>query len=416
MYGEIIAVGEEVLAGDVINSNAAVISNKLADIGVFCRFHSVVGDIEEDIHRQLAISATRSKLIILCGGLGPTKDDLTKEALASFLHRNLYEDPKIVEDIKVWFAGRNVAMSQNNFKQALMIDGGESLINANGTAPGVYIQENGIHYFLLPGPPNELIPMFEQCALPKIKPFVREMIISKTFKLVNIGESTAVTILDDIMEASEDFILAPYAKMREVHIKATAIGSDLALLENRIKSVEAIIEDRLGPYIYSKDGRDLNQVIIDLLKEKAKTVSTAESCTGGLIASSFVDKAGVSSVFMEGLVTYSNESKMRQLKVESDIIRTYGAVSEETAYAMVKGLLDLTGTDYGIAVTGIAGPDGGTEEKPVGLVYISLGLRSNQEEKDQIFVFEHRFMGSREKIRNQAAKSALIHLWDKLTS
>lgn len=410
MYGEIIAVGEEVLAGDVINSNAAVLSQKLAELGVFCRFHSVVGDIEDDIVNQLKLAVKRSKVILLCGGLGPTKDDLTKEAVAKFLNRNLYEDPKLVQDIKSWFVGRNIPLSANNFKQALMIEGASSLINSNGTAPGVYVVYKDVHIFLLPGPPNELIPMYECCVKTKIAPLVNERIINKTYKLINIGESQAVTILDDIMEASDDFILAPYAKLREVHIKATAIGEDVQQLKQRIEAVDLIIKERLGSHIYSEDGSDLIDVIIQLLKERGETISTAESCTGGLVASSFVDKAGASSVFMEGLITYSNESKRKQLHVDSLLLETYGAVSAETAKAMVKGLLNESNTTYGISITGIAGPDGGTEEKPVGLVYISIGTLNN------IQVFEHRFMGNRDKIRAQAAKHALIHLWGVLTN
>lgn len=408
MYGEIIAVGEEVLAGDVINSNAATISRSLSEIGVFCRFHSVVGDIEQDIIKQLELAVNRSKIIVLCGGLGPTKDDLTKEAVASFLNKDLIEDPELIEGIKAWFVGRNYTPTINNFKQGLMIEGGKALINSNGTAPGVYVRYKDCHLFLLPGPPGELIPMLNHCVIPIIKPLVTTKILSKTFKLINIGESNAVTLLDDIMEASEDFILAPYAKPREVHLKATAIGEDLEVLKERIKKVETIIYERLGEHVFSNNESDLVDVVINILKDKGLTLATAESCTGGMIASSIVDKPGVSSVYTQGFITYSNESKINLLGVSESIIAKYGAVSEECAKAMVEGLLSKSGADYGISVTGIAGPDGGSTEKPVGLVYIGIGTPKG------VRVYENQFMGNRDKIRTQSAKVAMTHLWEVL--
>ncbi len=408
MLGEIIAVGEEVLAGDVINSNAATLSRKLSEIGVFCRFHSVVGDIVGDITKQLELAVNRSKVIVLCGGLGPTKDDLTKEAVASFLNKELYADEKLMEGIKAWFVGRNYTPTKNNFKQGLMIDGGEALINNNGTAPGIYVKHNECHLFLLPGPPGELLPMLENCVIPVIRPLVKSKIVSKTFKLINIGESNAVTILDDIMEASEDFILAPYAKLREVHLKATAIGNDILVLNAKIKRVEDIIYERLGEYIYSDNAMDIVDIVIHKFKDKGMTLATAESCTGGLIGSMIVKKPGASVVYTQGFITYSNESKIKLLGVSKDIITKYGAVSEPCAREMVKGLLAKSGADYGISVTGIAGPDGGTSEKPVGLVYIGIGT------SDGVRVYEHYFKGNREKIRIQSAKVAMTHLWSIL--
>lgn len=408
MLGEIIAVGEEVLSGDVLNSNAAAISSRLADIGVFCRFHSVVGDYEEDIVTQLEMASKRSQIVILCGGLGPTKDDLTKESVAVFLGKLLYEDSALKERIDTWFAKRNYKPSANNYKQALMIEGGKSLVNQNGTAPGVYIEAENVHYFLLPGPPNELLPMFEACVLPVIKPMVSEKIMTKTYKLVNIGESAAVTIIDDIMNSEGKHILAPYAKLSEVHLKATAIGSDSRIMNQWMDMVEKRIHERLGQYVYSTSDQDLVDVVIDLLKKHGMTIGTAESCTGGIVADSFVNKAGVSSVFMEGAVTYSNKSKVRNLGVDEGLLDQYGAVSEEVAYAMVEGVMNRFGVDAGISITGIAGPDGGTEEKPVGLVYIGIGL------KGKIKVVKHNFLGNRDKIRQNAAKRAIIGLYDEL--
>jgi nicotinamide-nucleotide amidase len=408
MIGEIIAVGEEVLAGDVVNSNAAVISRTLAEAGVFCRFHSVVGDIERDIIHQLELASKRSDFVILCGGLGPTKDDLTKETVAQFLNKSLYTDETIVEKINSWFLGRGIQPTENNFKQALVIEDSRVLGNLNGTAPGAYIASEKVHYFLLPGPPNELIPMLNLSVMPIVKEISKDIILSKTFKLLHIGESHAVTILDDLMEASEDFILAPYAKLSEVHIKATAIGTDMELLESRIHGVAVEMHHRLGDHIYTSEDEDLVDVILWKLLSNQATLSTAESCTGGLLSNWFVEKPGVSQVFLEGSVTYSNQSKENRLKVAHDTLVNFGAVSSEVAKAMVEGIIQTSGSTYGISITGIAGPDGGNEEKPVGLVYIGVGSGSMCE------VYEHRFLGNRDKIRNNAAKWALIHLWDFL--
>lgn len=408
MIGEIIAVGEEVLSGDVVNSNASVISRALADNGVFCRFHSVVGDIESDIINQLSLASKRCDIIILCGGLGPTKDDLTKETVAKFLNKSLYTDSDIVDTINGWFAGRGIEPTENNYKQALVIEDSNILKNENGTAPGVYISSNNVHYFLLPGPPNELIPMLNDSVLPIIKTVSQDIIASKTFKLLHIGESQAVTILDDLMVSTDDFILAPYAKLSEVHIKATAIGKDKEVLEKRINLTALELYKRLGNHIYTDENMDLLDILIQRLTSIKATLATSESCTGGLLSNWFVEKPGVSSVFLEGVITYSNQSKEQRLKVPHEALEAHGAVSKEVANLMVKGLLQTAGSTYGISITGIAGPDGGTDEKPVGLVFIGVGNES------RIDVFEHRFLGNREKIRNNAAKWALIHLWDFL--
>jgi len=408
MIGEIIAVGEEVLSGDVINTNAASISTKLADIGIFCRYHEVVGDVFKDIKKQFKKALKRSDIIIFSGGLGPTKDDLTKEAVAQYLGKKLYMDEALKAEMLVWFANRNYKLTENNLKQALTFQGAKALKNNNGTAPGFYIKVKESHVFLLPGPPNELIPMMEESVIPMIDPLVKETIVSRTFKLVNIGESAAVTVLDDIMESSRDFTLAPYAKMREVQLKATAIGEDINELYRKINGVEKIIYDRLGEYVYTNENKELIDVIFELLYSSKKTLSIAESCTGGLIAESFVDKAGASAVFSEGFVTYSNESKIKRLNVQKETLDTFGAVSENVALEMAKGLIHNCDTDFGISVTGIAGPDGGTEEKPVGLVYIGIGTKTDT------YVYEHRFGGSRSKIRQQSAKCAWIHLWEIL--
>jgi nicotinamide-nucleotide amidase len=405
MLGEIIAVGEEVLSGDVINSNAAYISSQLSEIGVFCRFHAVVGDIEEDIIEQLDQACQRSKCIVLCGGLGPTKDDLTKEAVARYLKKPLYEDLEMRAQIDSWFKGRHQAPTENNYKQALMIEGGEPLKNGNGTAPGVYYNHQGIHIFLLPGPQGELKPMFENCVLPRMNKNIDKSIQTVTFRLIDIGESKAVTILDDLMGASERLIVAPYAKLREVHIKVTSIEDTAKENEAAIQPIRDEIYRRLGQFIYNETDKELVEVVLDKLNKKNQTLSVAESCTGGLLSNFIVAIPGSSAVFKEGIVSYSNDSKIHRLMVASDLLKMHGAVSKEVAKAMAAGVSQTLETDYSVSITGIAGPDGGTPEKPVGLVYI--GIKT----PETVLVKEYNFMGSRQKIREQSAKSALIDLW-----
>ncbi len=408
MLGEIIAVGEEVLSGDVINSNAAYISSQLSEIGVFCRFHTVVGDIEEDIIEQLDQACQRSKCIVLCGGLGPTKDDLTKEAVARYLKKPLYEDLEMRAQIDSWFKGRHQAPTENNYKQALMIEGGEPLKNGNGTAPGVYYNHQGIHIFLLPGPQGELKPMFENCVLPRMNKNIDKSIQTVTFRMIDIGESKAVTILDDLMGASDRLIVAPYAKLREVHIKVTSIEDTAKENEAAIQPIRDEIYRRLGQFIYNETDKELVEVVLDKLKEKNQTLSVAESCTGGLLSNFIVAIPGSSAVFKEGIVSYSNDSKIHRLMVPSDLLKMHGAVSEEVAKAMATGVSQTLETDYSVSITGIAGPDGGTPEKPVGLVYIAIKT------PNIVLVKEYNFMGSRQKIREQSAKSALIDLWHML--
>ncbi len=405
MLGEIIAVGEEVLSGDVINSNAAYISNQLSTIGVFCRFHSVVGDIEQDIIEQLDRACKRSKCIVLCGGLGPTKDDLTKEAVAKYLNKPLYEDVQMRAEIDAWFQGRNQKPTLNNYKQALMIQGGESLKNGNGTAPGVYYNHQGIHIFLLPGPQGELKPMLEHCVLSRMQKNIDKSIQTVTLRLVNIGESKAVTILDDLMCSTERLIVAPYAKLREVHIKITSIEDTP---EENVQAISPLCEEiyrRLGEYIYTKDSQELVEVLLDKLSANKQTLSVAESCTGGLLSDYIVSIPGSSQVFKEGVISYSNASKIQRLKVDKELIDTFGAVSKEVAESMARGVSEALNTDYAISITGIAGPDGATPEKPVGLVYI--GIKT----PEKITVKKYNFMGTRQKVREESAKSALIDLW-----
>lgn len=405
---EIIAVGEEVLSGDVINTNAGLISRYLAEAGVVCRYHSVVGDNPTDIIAQLQLASGRSSIIVLIGGLGPTEDDLTRESVAAFVGKPLVESPVLKQQLEQWFKHRNYPITANNYKQALVIEGAISIPNQNGTAPGMHLEYQQNHLFLLPGPPRELKPMVEQYMLPLLRKRNHQIIVSKTFKLINIGESTAVSMIPDLIQDTPEFRLAPYAKLREVHLKATSMGQNQLSVNRRMEEISAQLKQRLGQYIYTDTEQDLMDVIVEQLIRQKQTIAVAESISGGQIASMFVDKSGVSQCFQEGLVVYSNAAKQQRLGVKEQTLQEHGAVSRPVAHQMAAHLVQQTGYDYAIATTGIAGPTGGSPEKPIGLVYIAVGSQN------QIEVFEHHFSGDRKNIRDLTAKTAVIHLYNRL--
>lgn len=411
--GEIIAVGEEVLAGDTINTNAAYLSQELAKYGVFVRYSSVVGDDEGDIRNALELAICRSEVIVFSGGLGPTKDDLTKETVAKFFHSELVEDEISLNNIRDIFTKRGLPYTENNLKQGLIPKNGEALFNSNGTAPGVYIQsiesELCPQIFLLPGPPRELCSMFTEQVAPRLHQFQKYQIVSKTIRLIGIGESLVASKLDDILGYRDDRIVATYAKTGEVHVKVTIIHEELERCHQEVASIVSEIESILGDFIYSQKDEGIADTIIHRLTELKRTLITAESCTGGMLSSELIQVPGASKVFLEGLITYSNESKNKYLGIEWELINTHGAVSKEVAYAMVEGLKRLCPqADYAISITGIAGPEGGTLEKPVGLVFI--GLLS----PEGIDVYRNQFHGDRMKIRESSVKFALTQLYKKL--
>ncbi|MBN2222091.1 MAG: competence/damage-inducible protein A [Vallitaleaceae bacterium] len=411
--GEIIAVGEEVLAGDTVNTNAAFISQELSKVGVFVRYSSVVGDDEKDIQFALQQAIERSEVIVFSGGLGPTKDDLTKEAVAHFFHSPFFEDAQSLVNIQEIFMKRNLPFTENNMKQAMIPKNGQALFNKNGTAPGIYIEDKEHELcpqiFLLPGPPRELQPMFYDEVIPRLRLKQKHQIYSKTLKLIGIGESLAASQIDDLLVYEDHCIVATYAKTGEVHIKITVIDETIESCQRQVQLIESKINQILGPYIYSNEDFDLPEVIIKEMIRQNKKLVTAESCTGGMLSSELIQVSGASHVFMEGFITYSNDSKSRYLGVDPQLILEKGAVSEEVAYAMVQGLKDTCPeADYAISITGIAGPEGGSALKPVGLVYIGL-LTDNG-----IEIFENQFHGNRMKIREASVKFALTQLYKKL--
>ncbi len=414
MTVELISVGTEILLGNIVNTNAAYLAEKIALLGLSCYHQSVVGDNEERLEDAIRLALSRSDIVILSGGLGPTKDDLTKEVTAKVFGRELYEDAHSKERIQAYFDKRRAQgreITANNWKQALVPEGAIVVDNHNGTAPGIILEdkEKGKTAILLPGPPGEIKPMFERDIAPYLNRLQPEGIYSKMVKICSIGESQAETMVADLMDEQSNPTLAPYAKTGEVHFRVTAKAADEESARRLMEPMLAELEKRFGDYIYTMDEEvTLEEAVVGMLRERQMTVTTAESCTGGLLAGRIMNVPGASNVYKEGYITYSNEAKEKLLGVEHSTLESVGAVSPETAEQMARGAARQAGADAALSVTGIAGPDGGTPGKPVGLVYVGCCVRG------KIRVEEFRFTGNRSKNRDYAVVRALTLLREEL--
>ena len=377
MTVELISIGTELLLGNIINTNATYLSIQCAKLG-FTLYHQItVGDNEVRLSDVIKTAQDRSDIIILTGGLGPTSDDITKETLAKVVGRELVMDEHSKERIlsyykqlyaydtnKVLPKGLEL-ITENNWKQALKIRDSIVIDNDNGTAPGYIVEDKNKIFILLPGPPGEMIPMFENHILPYLKKLQDKVFLSKMVKICGIGESKAETMIMDLIKSQTNPTIAPYAKSGEVHFRITAGADKEEEAEALIKPIIKELKARFGNNIYTtREDITLEKAVIDLLINYKLTLATAESCTGGLLSGRIVNVAGASQVFTEGFITYSNQAKIKYLNVNPDTLNTYGAVSEETAKEMALGLIKTTGCDVAVAVTGIAGPDGGTKENP----------------------------------------------------
>ncbi|MCR5459879.1 MAG: competence/damage-inducible protein A [Acetatifactor sp.] len=403
MTAEIICVGTEILLGNIVNTNAAYLAEQLAGLGISCYYQTVVGDNGERLLETLELAAKRSEIIILSGGLGPTQDDLTKETVAKFCGKKLLMDEKSKKQIAEYFEKRKMKPTENNWKQAMLPDGARVFENHNGTAPGMAVETKKNKFILLPGPPEELKLMFEESVAPYLKEQSPFVILSQTVKTCGLSESFVEEQLRDLIDKQTNPTIATYAKTGEVHVRVTAKADSQKEASKLIKPMVKELKSRFGNDIYSTDdGVTLEKALADLLQSAGLTISCAESCTGGLISATLINVPGISELYKAGFVTYSNKAKRKLLGVKKGTLEKYGAVSSQTAQEMVKGLLAETKTDVGIAVTGIAGPDGGTKEKPVGLVYISCNV------KGKVTVKECHFNGTREKIRRASVTTALM--------
>ncbi len=387
---ELITTGTELLLGFTVNTHVNYIAQKLADIGLRLDRHTTVGDNRAELRAAISEALARSEVVLVTGGLGPTADDCTREVVAELLGRQLVRDETIADTIRERFRQRGIQMPEPVLSQALVPVGAQVLPNPNGTAPGLAIEHENKLIVLLPGPPRELRPMFEQYVLPVLEqnfaPADRP--VCRVFKVVGLAES----VVEQRIGKLPDVELGFCAKMGEVEVRI--IGKDIADAERRIRAA-------LGDHIFGTGDERLEQVVVSLLTAAGKTVAVAESCTGGLIAHRLTNVSGASKVLLTGYVTYSNESKIKLLGVREETLAAHGAVSEQVCREMAEGCRQRSGADFALATTGIAGPTGGTPEKPVGLVYIALATPARTEVK------RHRLLFDRETFKFFASQNAL---------
>ena len=402
MKAEIIAVGTEILLGDILNTNAQYLSKELAQLGIEVYFQTVVGDNPQRLKDTLYQAFSRADLIITTGGLGPTEDDLTKETAAAYFGEELVLDARALGRIQKYFDRTGRVMTENNRKQAMVPkEHGIVLYNDNGTAPGIIIEKNNKIIVMLPGPPKETVPMFENQVKPYLQTKQEYTFVSEILRVASVGESAMETLVKDIIDAQTNPTIAPYAKFGESILRITAKAKTEAEAKTLIVPIKAALRERLGSAVYAEGETNMQTVVAQLLLSKHLTIAVAESCTGGLLTSALVEYPGISEVLLEGCVTYSNQAKMQRLGVQAQTLETYTAVSAQTAAEMAEGIAKTSGADIGISTTGIAGPDGGTAEKPVGLVYIGLSI------KGKTTVTEYHYTGKRNQIRERATMYAL---------
>ncbi len=405
MTVELISVGTELLLGNIVNTNAAFLAEQCAGLGLECYFQSVVGDNGERLALVLDTAMKRSDIVILSGGLGPTEDDLTKETAAKVcgLEMKMHEPSR--QKLEEFFARRNLELTENNWKQALVPVGAVVLENPNGTAPGIIIEAKDAKVVLLPGPPGELVPMFRDQVAPYLQKLAPGVIKSQTVKICGVGESKAETVIKDMIDGQTNPTIATYAKTGEVHIRVTAEAETEKAAGKLLRPVVKELKARFGSNVYStQEDITLEKAVIDILTAYKLTLTCAESCTGGMLSARLVNVPGASEVYKSGLVTYSNKAKRKLLGVKKGTLEKHGAVSAPTAEEMAKGAAMSSKSDVAVAVTGIAGPDGGTAQKPVGLVYIACDVQG------KVTVKEYHFSGSRAKVRESAVSAALTLL------
>lgn len=370
MNAEIISVGTELLLGAVVNTDAALVARALSGLGINLLHTCVVGDNPQRLKEAVETGLSRSDLLIMTGGLGPTTDDLTKEPAAAAAGKKLRLHQPSLERIQNYFNEKQVGKNQE--KQAWLPEGCHVLQNDNGTAPGCAFQaENGCTILMLPGPPSELEPMLLNYAVPYLRQRQEFTIVSHNVRIYGRGEAPVAQMMDDLMEG-ENPTLAPYANEGECYLRVTAKAHSQQEADALCQPLIQEIKNRLGGFVYGVDVDSLEALVVGLLAQQGKTLATAESCTGGLLAKRLTDVPGSSQVFHMGLVAYANQVKEKLLGVPHEVLEAHGAVSPETAQAMAQGIVRASGSDLGVGITGIAGPEGGTAEKPVGLIYIAL--------------------------------------------
>lgn len=375
MKAAILSVGTELLFGQIINTNTAYLSRKLNMLGYDVMYHYTVGDNPARLTEMIKLAFEDCDVVLTTGGLGPTQDDLTKEVVCQVMGDELVLMEDVLEELLRYFDGVGETMTENNKKQAVMPSRATVFHNEVGSAPGFALEQDGKYMICMPGPPQEMKPMFENGVMPFLQEMSEDVIYYKMIRAFGIGESRLETELLELIDGQTDPTLATYAKEGECALRIASKRKTLAEAQQAVDEMLEKVRDRVGKYIYSCDDEELVQVVGRKLMEQNLTISCAESCTGGKFAAALTDIPGISKCFHRGFVTYSNDAKIEQLGVSAKTLERFGAVSAETAMEMAEGLAKVSGSDICVSVTGIAGPGGGTEKKPVGLIYV--GLRYN---------------------------------------
>lgn len=372
MKTAILTVGTEILFGQIVNTNAAFLSRELNNLGYDVMYHYSVGDNPGRLAELIEFAFRDCDMIITTGGLGPTQDDLTKEVIAQAMGDRLVVSPEALSALKDRYERSGRPMTENNLKQANMPESAQILPNDQGTAPGFWLEKKGKIIVSMPGPPREMTNMFEKEVKPRLISRQDSVIYYKILRTFGLGESKMETVLLPLIDGQTDPTIATYAKEGECSLRIASKRPTKEEAEAAVEDMTARVLDIIGEYVYSTDNEELADVVANMLLDKNITISCAESCTGGLFAGTLINTDGISKVFDRGIVTYSNEAKIKELGVKAETLDTFGAVSPETAAEMAEGIRVKTGTDMAVSVTGIAGPGGGSADKPVGLVYIGI--------------------------------------------
>lgn len=402
LTAEIIAIGSELLAPDRTDTNSLWLTEKLNHIGIEVRLKTIVGDDDARLEEAIRDAVKRSGVVITTGGLGPTEDDITRKVAARALGRRLLLDEQVLDEIRKRFQSFGRAMPERNSRQAMVIDGAEVLPNPNGTAPGMLLDSEGTAVVLLPGPPREMQPMVEHYVLPKLTAKAGDLrVVRRMLRVTGLGESALDEQIAPIYTQFTNPRTTILFNRSEIEIHLTAQAKTERDAELLLDGLSAQLEARLGNYIFAFRGEKMEEVVGLKLAVGGYTLAVAESCTGGLIAQRITEIPGSSKYFVAGIVAYANETKIHALGVDPDLLEKYGAVSAEVADAMAIGVKERSGTDFGLSVTGIAGPDGGSKDKPVGLVYIALADAVHTEHRKLMLP------GDRTLVRWRASQAAL---------
>lgn len=409
LSAEIIAIGSELLTPAKTDTNSLWLTEKLNEIGIEVRLKTIVGDDEMRLEETIRDAVSRSDIVITTGGLGPTEDDITRKISAKALDRELVFKDKLLEELRERFKSYGYEMPEKNKSQAYIVEDAEVLPNPNGSAVGMAVEIDGKFLVILPGPPRELKPMFENYVLPKLKESAGEIFVRRrSLRVAGMGESSLDELIAPIYTKYKNPQTATLFNKTEIEIQLTAQGETLAEAENLNEELANKIAKKLGIAVFAKNGEKMEEVIGKLLTERGETLSVAESCTGGLIGYRLTDVAGSSKYFIGGVVAYHNDAKIRTLNVSAELIEKHGAVSGEVAEALAKGMRQRAKTDYAISITGIAGPGGGTDEKPVGTVFVGYS------DKEITKSLRLKLPGDRNLIRWRSSQAALDYLRRKI--